>query len=238
VEDAEVAHEAFMHAYELALPTGLRQDLRVPGIQQFAAAVGRAAPAPAPAPAPALTDAAAAPRRQQAPQAAALAPAQVWERRRSIPSQTYNDPLDHIFTEFDTDDDDRLTAGEVAAALRSRGVDADEALMQRFVEGAPPPAVAPAPPALWRLSPQPAARQPGAARPADAAVPRLPPPPQPPTPNPQPPTVPAAVNHSGSHDLARHQFADFVLHLAAADLRNQGAPDAKTLLEHPDMLQH
>jgi hypothetical protein len=46
------------------------------------------------------------------------------------------------------------------------------------------------------------------------------------------------VNHSGSHTLARHQFADFVLHLAAADLRNQGAPSAQTLLEHPEMLQH
>jgi hypothetical protein len=151
-EDAEVAHEAFMHAYELALPTELRQDLRVPGIQQFAAAVSAAAPPPCPAqppagspcPLPALTPPSLPHHHRRHhrhptpphPPRPLLPPRQVWERRRSIPSQTYNDPLDHVFCEFDTDDDGKLTAGEVAAALRARGVDADEALMGRFIEGA------------------------------------------------------------------------------------------------------
>ena len=60
---------------------------------------------------------------------------QVWERRRRIPSQTYNDPLDHIFTEFDSDGDGHLTAEEIASALQSRGVKATPDLVQEFING-------------------------------------------------------------------------------------------------------
>lgn len=59
--------------------------------------------------------------------------ASLWGRRK-IPSQTYTDPLDHIFTEFDTDNDGKLTAREVAAALNSRGVDATEEQVQMFID--------------------------------------------------------------------------------------------------------
>jgi Ca2+-binding EF-hand superfamily protein len=60
---------------------------------------------------------------------------QVWERRRRIPSQTYNDPLDHIFTEFDSDGDGHLTADEIAIALQSRGVEATPEAVQAFIAG-------------------------------------------------------------------------------------------------------
>lgn len=60
--------------------------------------------------------------------------AAIWERRRRIPSQTYNDPLQHIFTEFDHDSDGHLTAAEVAAALSSRGVQVTEAQVQMYIE--------------------------------------------------------------------------------------------------------
>ena len=43
---------------------------------------------------------------------------QIWERRRRIPSQVYNDPLSQLFTEFDADGDGHLTAQEIADALR------------------------------------------------------------------------------------------------------------------------
>lgn len=58
----------------------------------------------------------------------------MWERRRRIPSQTYNDPLDHIFTEFDEDGDGHLTADEIASALQSRGVQADTHQIQDFID--------------------------------------------------------------------------------------------------------
>jgi len=80
-----------MHALESAKPV----KLRMPGMQQFAAAI--------------------------------------WERRRRIPSATFNDPLDHIFTEFDEDGDGHLTAVEIAHALQSRGVEADEKQVQEFI---------------------------------------------------------------------------------------------------------
>lgn len=60
---------------------------------------------------------------------------QVWERRRRIPSATYSDPLDHIFTEFDEDSDGHLTAAEIARALQSRHVKASEAQVQEFIDG-------------------------------------------------------------------------------------------------------
>lgn len=90
-EEKEVSHEAFLHAFEASKPAA-----RIPGLQQFAAAI--------------------------------------WERRRRIPSQTYNDPLDHIFTEFDADGDGHLTAEEVASALKSRGVEADAKVVQAFID--------------------------------------------------------------------------------------------------------
>jgi hypothetical protein len=144
-----VMHEAFMHAYEASQPV----DQRIPGIQQFAAAVSAkphagggvcceshtcfstcccycccggppiAAVTTSPAPSTTCT-----------PPPPPPHPPQVWERRRHIPSQTYSDPLDHVFTEFDTDDDDKLSASEVTAALRSRGVEAEERLIARFIE--------------------------------------------------------------------------------------------------------
>ncbi|CAD7701223.1 unnamed protein product [Ostreobium quekettii] len=57
-------------------------------------------------------------------------------RRRHIPSQTYADPLMRLFDEFDTDHDGRLTAAEVAAALKSRQVDLSEDLAQLYIDGA------------------------------------------------------------------------------------------------------
>lgn len=60
---------------------------------------------------------------------------QVWERRRRIPSSTYNDPLDHIFTEFDEDGDGHLTSVEIANALKSRGVEAKPDQVQEFIDG-------------------------------------------------------------------------------------------------------
>lgn len=91
-EERESAHEAFMHALESAKPV----KLRMPGMQQFAAAI--------------------------------------WERRRRIPSATFNDPLDHIFTEFDEDGDGHLTAVEITHALQSRGVEADVKQVQEFID--------------------------------------------------------------------------------------------------------
>jgi hypothetical protein len=60
---------------------------------------------------------------------------QIWERRRRIPSATFNDPLDHIFTEFDEDGDGHLTAVEIAHALKSRGVEAEVEQVQEFIDG-------------------------------------------------------------------------------------------------------
>lgn len=55
------------------------------------------------------------------------------DRRRSIPSAAYPDPLDHVFSEADTDSDDLLSASEVAAALKSRGVDASPEIVGRYI---------------------------------------------------------------------------------------------------------
>lgn len=48
---------------------------------------------------------------------------------------TYNDPLDHIFTEFDEDGDGHLTSVEIANALKSRGVEASPDQVQEFIDG-------------------------------------------------------------------------------------------------------
>lgn len=123
-EERESAHEAFMHALESAKPV----KLRMPGMQQFAAAI--------------------------------------WERRRRIPSATFNDPLDHIFTEFDEDGDGHLTAVEIAHALRSRGVEADEKQLQEFID---------------------------------------------------------AIDTNANGTVERSEFADFIFHLAVAELKSVSA---------------
>ncbi len=43
--------------------------------------------------------------------------------------------MDHIFTEFDEDGDGHLTAVEIAHALASRGVEAEAAQVQEFIDG-------------------------------------------------------------------------------------------------------
>lgn len=58
----------------------------------------------------------------------------MWDRSRTIPSQAYTDPLDHIFTEFDTDNDGQLSPREIARALQSRGVKASTEQVQTFIE--------------------------------------------------------------------------------------------------------
>lgn len=55
------------------------------------------------------------------------------DRRRSIPSSAYADPLDHVFAEADGDNDGKLSAEEVSAALRSRGVDASPEIVGRYI---------------------------------------------------------------------------------------------------------
>lgn len=58
---------------------------------------------------------------------------QIWERRRRIPSQLYNDPLRHLFNEFDADSDGHLTAVEISNALRSRDVKITPDQVQLFI---------------------------------------------------------------------------------------------------------
>lgn len=53
--------------------------------------------------------------------------------RAKIPSQQYVDPLMHIFDEFDRDKDGSLSAKEVAAALRSRGVEISDDQAAMFI---------------------------------------------------------------------------------------------------------
>lgn len=126
--EKEVAHEAFMHAYQASKPTALQVD----GLQDFAASV--------------------------------------WERRRRIPSQTYNDPLDHVFTEFDLDNDGKLTAAEIAYALQSRNVDVTPEQVQIFI---------------------------------------------------------AASDTNGNSCIDRHEFPEFIFHMAVADLQSRGLPAGK-----------
>lgn len=67
------------------------------------------------------------------------------ERRRSIPSTSYPDPLAHVFAEADADGDGLLSAAEVSAALRSRGVDASPEIVGRYIRCARDAAGAPHP---------------------------------------------------------------------------------------------
>lgn len=129
-EERSSAHEAFMHALESAKPV----KLRMPGLQEFAAAV--------------------------------------WERRRRIPSATYSDPLDHIFTEFDEDNDGHLTAVEITHALQSRAVHCTEEQVQEFIN---------------------------------------------------------AIDTNANGTVERTEFADFIFHLAVADLKSTQAASLSEL---------
>lgn len=60
--------------------------------------------------------------------------AAIWDRQRNIPTQGRKDPLERIFDSFDTDHDGHLSPSEIAAALRSRGVDLTEDIARKFVE--------------------------------------------------------------------------------------------------------
>eukprot|EP00878_Enallax_costatus_P014356 GHUV01015016.1.p1 GENE.GHUV01015016.1~~GHUV01015016.1.p1 ORF type:complete len:174 (+),score=44.41 GHUV01015016.1:82-603(+) len=62
--------------------------------------------------------------------------AAIWERRRRIPSTTYNDPLAHIFSEFDKDGDGHLTSEEIAEALNSRNVEITPEQIREFIRAA------------------------------------------------------------------------------------------------------
>ena len=48
---------------------------------------------------------------------------QIWERRRRIPSTLYQDPLQHVFDEFDEDGDGTLSADEVSPGATTREPD-------------------------------------------------------------------------------------------------------------------
>eukprot|EP00892_Ulva_mutabilis_P007687 jgi/Ulvmu1/5290/UM022_0084.1 len=58
----------------------------------------------------------------------------VWDRRRHVPSQVYNDPLLHLFEEFDKDSDGHLTHLEIADALQSNRVDITPEQVQMFID--------------------------------------------------------------------------------------------------------
>ncbi|KAF5838917.1 hypothetical protein DUNSADRAFT_2008 [Dunaliella salina] len=90
-EDADVLQNAFHAAYEQTKPAALR----VPGLQEFAAAI--------------------------------------WQRRRAIPSQSYVDPLMHLFQEFDTDNDGVLESEEIASAFQSHGVQISAQQIQELI---------------------------------------------------------------------------------------------------------
>ena len=60
---------------------------------------------------------------------------QVWARRQN--SSSGQDPLDHIFSEFDEDGDGYLDATDVTSALCSRNVNITPEQAQMFLEGRP-----------------------------------------------------------------------------------------------------
>jgi Ca2+-binding EF-hand superfamily protein len=60
---------------------------------------------------------------------------QIWDRQKHIPAQGAKPPLERIFDAFDADGDGELTPSEIAAALRSRGVDITEEVALKFVQG-------------------------------------------------------------------------------------------------------
>lgn len=83
----------------------------------------------------------------------------IWARRRIASS--YQDPLDHIFSEFDEDQDGYLNAADVTAALSSRNVNITPEQAQMFLE---------------------------------------------------------VSDVDSDHVVGKHEFADFIFHMAAADL--------------------
>lgn len=89
----------------------------------------------------------------------------IWARRRNISS--YQDPLDHIFSEFDEDHDGYLNAEDVTAALSSRSVNITPEQAQMFLE---------------------------------------------------------VSDVDSDHVVGRHEFADFIFHMAAADLAHSSDP--------------
>eukprot|EP01026_Neomeris_dumetosa_P055806 TRINITY_DN5085_c0_g2_i8.p1 TRINITY_DN5085_c0_g2~~TRINITY_DN5085_c0_g2_i8.p1 ORF type:complete len:212 (+),score=19.09 TRINITY_DN5085_c0_g2_i8:71-637(+) len=75
------------------------------------------------------------PQNQQIPGLQEFA-ASIWDRRHHIPSQTFHDPLQRMFDEFDEDMDGHLNAKELAHALQSRNVDISEEQAQKFIDAA------------------------------------------------------------------------------------------------------
>lgn len=61
--------------------------------------------------------------------------AAIFERNRRIPSSSYSSPLDHIFTEFDEDNDGKLSVSDVTAALMSRNVQITNDQVMMFIDG-------------------------------------------------------------------------------------------------------
>lgn len=59
---------------------------------------------------------------------------QIWDRSRRIPSQTYSDPLNHIFDEIDTNGDGRASPQEISAALRSHNVHVKDEQIKYFLD--------------------------------------------------------------------------------------------------------
>lgn len=59
--------------------------------------------------------------------------AQIWDRRRRIPSSLYKDPLAKLFEQFDADQDGSLTAEEITTALNSRGVEISTEDVKEFI---------------------------------------------------------------------------------------------------------
>lgn len=89
----------------------------------------------------------------------------IWARRRNISS--YQDPLEHIFSEFDEDQDGYLNAEDVTAALGSRNVNITPEQAQIFLE---------------------------------------------------------VSDVDSDHVVGKHEFADFIFHMAAADLAHGSEP--------------
>ncbi|KAA6424506.1 MAG: hypothetical protein FRX49_05718 [Trebouxia sp. A1-2] len=89
----------------------------------------------------------------------------IWARRRNISS--YQDPLEHIFSEFDEDQDGYLNAADVTAALGSRNVNITPEQAQMFLE---------------------------------------------------------VSDVDSDHVVGKHEFADFIFHMAAADLAHGSEP--------------
>jgi hypothetical protein len=61
--------------------------------------------------------------------------AAIFELSRRIPSTSYTCPLDHIFSEFDEDNDGKLSVDDVTAALQSRAVDITRDQVMMFIDG-------------------------------------------------------------------------------------------------------